>query len=87
MITDLLMTVGALGGLVIAVWIGRLVYLQEFNGRCGWCFGTAREWGAEFAPGCPACGGTGRVSGKARAADGGTPNGHLAIVDPAGPYG
>ena len=59
MMIDLAMTLGSLGALGLITAIAYGVYRQEFNNRCGWCFGSGREWGEEYAPGCAACHGTG----------------------------
>src|SRR6478672_3859115 len=42
--TDLLMTFGPLGALGLITAIGYSVYQRELNRRCGWCFGSGREW-------------------------------------------
>jgi len=65
MITDVFMILGSVGGLGVIAWIGRRVYLAELGRRCGWCFGTGREWGEEYAARCPACAGTGVVRAAA----------------------
>jgi hypothetical protein len=57
--TALVLTFGSLGALGLITVIGFLVYRQEFNNRCGWCFGSGREWCQESAPRCGACQGTG----------------------------
>jgi DnaJ-class molecular chaperone len=63
---DLLMTVGSLGALSLIAALGHRVYLQELNSRCGWCFGSGREWCEEYGPPCKACHGSGVTSDPAR---------------------
>jgi hypothetical protein len=60
--TDLLMTFGSLCALGLITALGHRVYQREFNSRCGWCFGSGREWCEEYAPPCKACHGTGVTS-------------------------
>ena len=66
--TDLLMTFGSLGALGLVTAIGHRVYQRELNSRCGWCFGSGREWCEEYAQPCEACHGTGVMSGPSRRA-------------------
>ncbi len=63
MMIDLLMTLGSLGALGLITAIAYRGYQRELNSRCGWCFGSGREWCVEYAPPCEACHGTGVVSG------------------------
>ena len=69
MITDVFMILGSVSGLGVIAWIGRRVYLAELGRRCGWCFGTGREWGEEYAARCPACAGTGVTRAAASVRD------------------
>ena len=65
MMIDLLMILGSIGALGLITAMGHRVYQRELNSRCGWCFGSGREWCEEYAAPCEACHGSGVTSGPA----------------------